>query len=106
MHISGKSLFVRILRNTHHLTSNTKTHWAVWLSCTFGTGLLGFIIAEAVPFFTSLVSLIGSLGFSVSLLLSNIYYIYRLKPYIYSLWGYVFLPFFGLACVQITGRAP
>lgn len=34
VHVAGKSIFVRILRNTHHLTQNTKTHWAVWLSCT------------------------------------------------------------------------
>jgi hypothetical protein len=41
VHVAGKSLFVRILRNTHHLTANTKTHWGVWLGCTYGTGLLG-----------------------------------------------------------------
>jgi hypothetical protein len=64
VHVAGKSLFVRILRNTHHLTSNTKTHWAVWLSCTYGTGLLGWILSEAIPFFSSLVSLIGALGFA------------------------------------------
>jgi hypothetical protein len=64
VHVAGKSLFVRILRNTPHLTSNTKTHWAVWLGCTYGTGLLGWILSEAVPFFGSLVSLIGALGFA------------------------------------------
>lgn len=64
IHISGKVVFVRILRNTHHLTSNTKTHWGVWLASTFGTGLLGWLCAEAIPFFTSLVSLIGSTGFA------------------------------------------
>lgn len=63
-HVAGKSLFVRILRDTHHLTSNTKTHWIVWLSCTFGSGLLGWILSEAIPFFSSLVSLIGALGFA------------------------------------------
>jgi hypothetical protein len=56
VHVAAKSLFVRILRNTHHLTSNTKTHWFVWLSCTYGTGLLGWILSEATPFFSSLVS--------------------------------------------------
>ncbi|RDW78047.1 hypothetical protein BP5796_05899 [Coleophoma crateriformis] len=64
VHVAGKSLFVRILRGTHHLTSNTKTHWAVWLACTYGTGLLGWILSEAIPFFSSLVSLIGALGFA------------------------------------------
>ncbi|KAH6681683.1 putative neutral amino acid permease [Halenospora varia] len=64
VHVAAKSLFVRILRNTHHLTSNTKTHWTVWLACTYGTGLLGWILSEAIPFFSSLVSLIGALGFA------------------------------------------
>jgi hypothetical protein len=64
VHVAAKSLFVRILRNTHHLTHSTKTHWAVWLSCTYGTGLLGWILSEAIPFFGSLVSLIGAVGFA------------------------------------------
>ncbi|EXJ89997.1 hypothetical protein A1O3_03065 [Capronia epimyces CBS 606.96] len=63
IHVAGKSVFVRILRNTRHLTENTKTHWAVWLSCTYGTGCLGWILCEAIPFYGSLVSLIGALGF-------------------------------------------
>lgn len=64
IHVAGKSLFVRILRNTHHLTNNTKTHWCVWLGCTYGTGLLGWILAEGIPFFGSLVSLLGAVGFA------------------------------------------
>ncbi|KAK4549995.1 hypothetical protein LTR36_002962 [Oleoguttula mirabilis] len=63
VHVAAKSLFVRALRGTHHLTENTKTHWAVWLTCTYGVGLAGWILAEAIPFFSSLVSLIGALGF-------------------------------------------
>ncbi|CZR69423.1 related to neutral amino acid permease [Phialocephala subalpina] len=54
IHISGKVVFVRILRNTHHLTSNTKTHWEIWLASTLGTGLLGWLCAEAILFLTSL----------------------------------------------------
>lgn len=34
------------------------------MSCTVGCGLVGWLLAEAIPFFTSLVSLIGSLGFA------------------------------------------
>lgn len=60
-HIAGKSLFVRILRDSRHLKSSTKIHWITWLSCTFGIGFLGWLLAEAIPFFGSLVSLIGSL---------------------------------------------
>lgn len=63
VHVPAKSLFVRLLRGTHHLTENTVKHWVVWLSCTTACGLAGWLLAEAIPFFTSLVSLIGSMGF-------------------------------------------
>jgi hypothetical protein len=63
VHISGKSVFVRILRNSPHLTANTWQHWTVWLCATYGTGLLGWLICEAVPFYGSMISIIGSLGF-------------------------------------------
>lgn len=63
VHISGKSVFVRVLRGSRHLTANTWQHWVVWLVSTFGTGLIGWIICEAIPFYGSLVSIIGSLGF-------------------------------------------
>lgn len=63
VHVPAKSVFVRVLRGTHHLTENTVTHWTVWMACTISCGLLGWLLAEAIPFFTSLVSLIGSLGF-------------------------------------------
>lgn len=63
VHVASKSLFVRALRGTHHLTENTRLHWLVWLTCTYGTGLAGWVLSEAIPFFSSLVSLIGALGF-------------------------------------------
>lgn len=63
VHVSGKSVFVRVLRGSKHLTANTWQHWTVWLASTFGTGLLGWVICEAIPFYGSLVSIIGSLGF-------------------------------------------
>lgn len=63
VHISGKSVFVRVLRGSRHLTANTWQHWAVWLGSTYGTGLIGWLICEAIPFYGSLVSIIGSLGF-------------------------------------------
>jgi hypothetical protein len=63
VHIAAKSLFVKLLRGTRHLSENTTTHWVVWLSCTYGIGLIGWLLSEAVPIFSSLVSLIGALGF-------------------------------------------
>lgn len=31
LHVASKYVFVRLLRNTRHLQSNTVVHWAVWL---------------------------------------------------------------------------
>lgn len=33
----------------------------VWLGCTFGVGLIAYIIASAIPVFSDLVSLVGAL---------------------------------------------
>lgn len=59
-HLAGKNLFVRILKGSHHLNHSTKTHWITWLSCVFGSVVVGYIIASAIPIFGSLISLIGA----------------------------------------------
>ncbi|GAA5907919.1 hypothetical protein JCM6882_001526 [Rhodosporidiobolus microsporus] len=60
-HLPAKWLFVRILRNSRHLTESTPTHWGVWLGCTFGCLVISYIIASAIPVFNGLVGLIGAL---------------------------------------------
>jgi amino acid transporter len=60
-HYPAKYVFVRTLRNTRHLASNTTTHWVCWLACTFGVATIAYIIASAVPVFGGLISLIGAL---------------------------------------------
>lgn len=54
-------MFVRILRGTKHLTSNTLIHWGVWLGSTTGTVIIAYIIASSIPVFGSLISLVGAL---------------------------------------------
>lgn len=60
-HLSGKYLFVRILKNSVHLTSNSVVHWAVWLGSVGTSALVAFVIAEGVPVFDGLISLVGAL---------------------------------------------
>ncbi|QSZ29121.1 hypothetical protein DSL72_003631 [Monilinia vaccinii-corymbosi] len=60
-HIPAKYLFLRILRGSKHLTSNSKTHWTVWLGCTFTVIFCAYMIASAIPIFGGLISLIGAL---------------------------------------------
>ncbi|KAL7418998.1 hypothetical protein Q5752_006682 [Cryptotrichosporon argae] len=60
-HCGAKMLFVRLLRNSRHLTERTAVHWLVWLSTTGGSVIIAFILAEAIPFFNDLVTLVGAL---------------------------------------------
>jgi len=54
------SMFVRILRGTKHLQSNSAVHWITWISTNLAFGFLAFIICSAVPVFNDLLALIGS----------------------------------------------
>lgn len=64
LHVGAKYVFVRILRNSEHLQSDTWVHWGTWLGCTSGLGAIAFILAQAIPIFNYLLSLTGSLCFA------------------------------------------
>ncbi|ODN90831.1 hypothetical protein L198_06148 [Cryptococcus wingfieldii CBS 7118] len=61
LHLPAKYVFLRVMRGSKHLTSNSPIHWAVWLSCVFTCVTIAYIIASAIPVFGSLVGLIGAL---------------------------------------------
>ncbi|KAJ5697116.1 hypothetical protein N7488_010800 [Penicillium malachiteum] len=61
LHYPSKYVFLRLLRGSAHLTSNSFTHWATWLGCTFGCTIFAYIIASGIPVFSHLISLIGAL---------------------------------------------
>ncbi|GAA5919077.1 hypothetical protein JCM6882_003714 [Rhodosporidiobolus microsporus] len=60
-HFTAKYTFLRICGRTEHVNSNSLKSWAVWLTFVFVNVAISFIIAEAIPFFGDLVSLIGAL---------------------------------------------
>jgi len=62
--LAAKYLFVRLLRGTTHLQGRTKTHWATWIGSTVGCGVFAFVICGAVPFFGSLIGLIGAIAYA------------------------------------------
>ncbi|KAI9045352.1 putative neutral amino acid permease [Aspergillus affinis] len=64
VHVAAKYLFVRILRNSKHLQSNSPTHWGTWLSCTIILSGISFVLASAIPIFTYVLALVGSLFFA------------------------------------------
>lgn len=57
----AKYIFVRSLRGTKHLSTNSFVHWVCRFGCTGGVAIIAFIIASAIPVFGGLVSLIGAL---------------------------------------------
>ena len=64
VHVAAKYLFVRILRQSRHLQSNSLVHWSVWLGCTASMCVVAFILASGIPIFNYLLALAGSLTFS------------------------------------------
>ncbi|KAH8200345.1 hypothetical protein TruAng_005498 [Truncatella angustata] len=64
VHLAAKfrnKLLVRILRDSVHLQDHSVTHWVTWLASTIGISALAFVVAGAIPFFSYLIGLIGSL---------------------------------------------
>ncbi|KAJ5235449.1 uncharacterized protein N7469_004617 [Penicillium citrinum] len=60
-HVAAKYWFVRILRGTHHLQSNTITHWVTWVGSMAVTVAIAFVIVGVIPFFDEFLSLVGAL---------------------------------------------
>lgn len=64
VHVSAKYVFVRILRNSKHLQSNSLVHWGTWVGCIATMSVVSFLIASGVPIFNYLLSLAGSIAFA------------------------------------------
>jgi hypothetical protein len=54
-------VFFRIYANSEHRYSNTWTGWFTWSGIIAVTWVLAFIIAEIIPFFSDMLSLMSSL---------------------------------------------
>ncbi|RMY01919.1 hypothetical protein D0868_08245 [Hortaea werneckii] len=61
IHLPAKYVFIRMMRGTKHLASNTMVHWISWLGCTAFMTLVSYVVASAIPVFGGLVSLVGAL---------------------------------------------
>ncbi|TXT12573.1 uncharacterized protein COLE_02983 [Cutaneotrichosporon oleaginosum] len=59
-HLPAKFIFVKLLRGSRHLNTNTPTHWVVWLACTLSTTVIAYIMGSAIPIFSSFVGLVGA----------------------------------------------
>ncbi|OAA56535.1 amino acid transporter [Niveomyces insectorum RCEF 264] len=59
--VSARFVFFRLFDNTRHKNEHTVFGWAVWTLILLATWILAFIIAEVIPFFSDLLSLMSSL---------------------------------------------
>ncbi|KAK0754847.1 N amino acid transport system protein [Schizothecium vesticola] len=59
--VSARFIFFRIFQNSRHRTEHTVTGWATWTAILLATWVLAFVIAEVIPFFSYLLSLMSSL---------------------------------------------
>ncbi|GAA6061996.1 hypothetical protein JCM10212_004274 [Sporobolomyces blumeae] len=60
--VTSRAIFFQIFREgSRHRTGHTVTGWTVWCGIVLGGWIISFIIGEAIPFFSDMLSLISSL---------------------------------------------
>lgn len=59
--VSARFVFFRIFEGTRHKGNHTVLGWATWAGILAATWIMAFIIAEVIPFFSDLLSLMSSL---------------------------------------------
>ena len=59
--VSARFVFFRIFEGTRHKGNHTVVGWATWAGILALTWIVAFIIAEVIPFFSDLLSLMSSL---------------------------------------------
>lgn len=59
--VVAKYVFGRIFMGTKHYNNHTVIGWTGWTLCVVATWVFGWIIGEAIPFFSTLLSLMSAL---------------------------------------------
>lgn len=59
--VTSRFIFFRIFRDSPHRHSNTVIGWSVWVGIVASTWIIAFVIAEIIPFFSDMLSLMSSL---------------------------------------------
>lgn len=66
-HVAAKSLYVRIFAGTDRMHKRDWVSMGSWVGIAFGLWVIAWVIAEAIPVFNNLLSLIVSIGCALSL---------------------------------------
>lgn len=59
--VSARFIFFRLFEGTRHKGNHTVVGWASWAGILAATWIVAFVIAEVIPFFSDLLSLMSSL---------------------------------------------
>ncbi|KAG6852968.1 hypothetical protein C0991_007811 [Blastosporella zonata] len=59
--VSARFIFFRLFKNSTHLHSNSAIAWTTWIMIIAASWVIAFIIAQIVPFFSDLLSLMCAL---------------------------------------------
>ncbi len=59
--VSSQFIFLKIFHNSKHKSQHTVKGWSVWIGLNVLFWVLAFVIAEVIPFFSDLLSLMSSL---------------------------------------------
>lgn len=60
-HVAGKFIFLKIFGNTQHVAKRTVLGSTAWVGLLLGLWAIAFVIAESIPIFNSLLSLVAAL---------------------------------------------
>jgi hypothetical protein len=59
--VSARFVFFRIFENTRHICNHTVVGWTSWAGILAAMWTLAFVVAEVIPFFADLLSLMSAL---------------------------------------------
>lgn len=59
--VSSQFIFLKMFNNSRHKSEHTVKGWGVWILLNVGFWIVAFVIAEVIPFFSDLLSLMSSL---------------------------------------------
>ncbi|TBU40729.1 transmembrane amino acid transporter protein-domain-containing protein [Dichomitus squalens] len=59
--VTARFLFFRIFKESHHRYTNTVKGWSTWVAIIVVNWIIAFVIAEVIPFFSDMLSLMCSL---------------------------------------------
>ncbi|KAJ5819986.1 hypothetical protein N7474_005577 [Penicillium riverlandense] len=103
-HVAAKYIYVRLFRHTDHMHKRSFLAIGSWIGITLGLWIIAWIIAEAIPVFNDLLSLITALFASwFTYGLSGIFWLFMNWGRYGSSWRKILLTLLNLVIVGIGG---